>query len=77
MVVKDDTARSTRSPALRVYNQPFEAHQMSNTTPTVEGTTSALEGGVTNIPLDTALANIEGWQTTLAASDDPAAPSAR
>lgn len=45
---------------------------MSNDTPTVEGTISALESGVTNIPLDAALANIEGWQTTLAASDDTA-----
>lgn len=42
---------------------------MSNDTPTVEGTISALESGVTNIPLDAALANIEGWQTTLAGSD--------
>lgn len=45
---------------------------MSNDTPTVEGTVSALEGGVTSLPLDAALANIEGWQTTLAGSDDPA-----
>ena len=42
------------------------------TTPTVEETNAALEGGVTNIPLDAALANIEGWQTTLEASDDTA-----
>lgn len=40
--------------------------------PTVEETISALEGGITNIPLDAALANIEGWQTTLEASDDTA-----
>ena len=40
--------------------------------PTVEATLSALEGGVTSLPLDAALANIEGWQTTLDASDDPA-----
>ena len=46
---------------------------MSNDTPTVEGTISALEGGVTSLPLDAALANIQGWQTTLAGSDDPAA----
>lgn len=45
---------------------------MSNDTPTVEGTISALEGGVTSLPLDAALANIESWQTTLEASDDPA-----
>ena len=49
---------------------PLEAHHMSNDTPTVEGTISALESGVTNIPLDAALANIQGWQTTLEASDD-------
>ena len=42
------------------------------TTPTVEETNAALEGGVTNIPLDAALANIEGWQETLEASDDTA-----
>lgn len=42
------------------------------TTPTVEETNAALEGGVTNIPLEAALANIEGWQTTLEASDDTA-----
>ena len=41
-------------------------------TPTVEDTISALEGGVTNLPLDAALANIEGWQTTLSGSDDTA-----
>ena len=33
--------------------------------PTLEGTIEALEGGVENLPLDAALANIEGWQTTL------------
>lgn len=41
-------------------------------TPTVEETVSALEGGLTSIPLDAALANITGWQTTLEASEDPA-----
>ena len=41
-------------------------------TPTVDETVSALESGITNIPLDAALANIEGWQTTLEASDDTA-----
>ena len=40
--------------------------------PTVEETISALEGGVTNLPREAALANIEGWQTTLEGSDDPA-----
>lgn len=39
-------------------------------TPTVEGTISALEGGLTSLPLEAALANIEGWQTTLEASDE-------
>ena len=33
---------------------------------TLESTVSALEGGVENLPLDAALSNIEGWQTTLA-----------
>ena len=41
-------------------------------TPTVDETIAALEGGVTNLPLDAALANIEGWQATLEASDDTA-----
>ena len=45
---------------------------MSNDNPTVEGTVSALKGGVTSLPLGAALANIEGWQTKLEASDDPA-----
>ncbi len=45
---------------------------MSNDTPTVEGTVSALEGGVTSLPLDAALTNIQGWQSTLSGSDDPA-----
>ena len=40
--------------------------------PSVEETVAALEGGVTNIPLEAALANIQGWQTTLEASDDTA-----
>ncbi len=33
--------------------------------PTLESTIEALEGGVENLPLDAALSNIEGWQTTL------------
>ena len=45
---------------------------MSNDTPTVDGTVSALEGGVTSLPLGAAVANIEGWQTKLEGSDDPA-----
>lgn len=39
-------------------------------TPTVDETIAALSGELTEIPLETALANIEGWQATLAASDD-------
>ena len=33
--------------------------------PTLEGTISALEGGVSNLALEAALSNIQGWQTTL------------
>lgn len=44
---------------------------MSNDNPTVDGTVSALEGGVTSLPLEAALANIESWQTKLQGSDDP------
>ena len=33
--------------------------------PTLEGTISALEGGVENLPVGTAVSNIKGWQTTL------------
>ena len=39
--------------------------------PTVEGTISALQGGLTSLPVDAAVANIEGWQTALEGSDDP------
>ena len=39
--------------------------------PTVEGTISALKGGLTSLPVDAAVANIEGWQNTLEGSDDP------
>ncbi len=40
--------------------------------PSVEETLSTLKSGVTNIPLEAALANISGWQETLEASDDTA-----
>lgn len=43
-----------------------------STGPTVSGTLEALGEGVTNLPLEAALANIEGWQTTLEASDETA-----
>ena len=39
--------------------------------PTVEGTISALQGGLTSIPADAAVANIQGWQTQLQGSNDP------
>ena len=45
---------------------------MSNDNPTVDGTVSALEGGVTSLPISAAVSNIEGWQTKLEGSDDPA-----
>ena len=38
----------------------------------IEETISTLQEGVTNIPLEAALANISGWQETLEASDDTA-----
>jgi hypothetical protein len=40
--------------------------------PSVEETISTLQEGVTNIPLEAALANISSWQETLEASDDAA-----
>ena len=40
--------------------------------PSLEETLSTLEEGVTNIPLDAALATISGWRETLEASDDTA-----
>ena len=40
--------------------------------PTVEDTVAALQEGIADIPVDAAVANIEGWQSTLEASDDPA-----
>ncbi len=40
--------------------------------PTLDETISTLQDGVTNIPLDAALANIEGWRQTLESSDDAA-----
>ena len=39
--------------------------------PSVEGTISALEGGVANLPPEAALANIQGWQQRLSSLDDP------
>ena len=41
-------------------------------TPTVEETVSTLQSGLTNVPLEAALANITGWQAALEASEDPA-----
>ena len=40
--------------------------------PTVSGTIEALEGGLTNLPAEQAVSNIEGWQTRLESSGDPA-----
>ncbi len=40
--------------------------------PTVDETIAALQGGVTAIPAEAAVANIEGWQAQLEGSDDPA-----
>ncbi len=40
--------------------------------PSVEETLSTLQEGVTNIPLEVALANISSWQEALEASDDTA-----
>ena len=39
--------------------------------PTVDETISALQGGLTSVPIDAAVANIEGWQSQLEGSDDP------
>ncbi len=40
--------------------------------PSLGETISTLQEGVSNIPLEAALANIEGWRSTLESSDDPA-----
>lgn len=40
--------------------------------PSLEETISTLQEGVTNIPLEAALANIEGWRDVLEPSDDTA-----
>jgi hypothetical protein len=40
--------------------------------PTIEETISTLQQGVTNVPLEAAMANINGWKETLEASDDTA-----
>ncbi len=41
------------------------------TTPTVEETVGALEGGLENLDSDAALENIRGWQQRLSSLDDP------
>lgn len=38
--------------------------------PTVSETIAALEGGLTSLPIEAAVANIEGWQSTLEASNE-------
>ena len=43
-----------------------------NAAPTVLGTITTLEEGLTNVPLEAAVANIEGWQSTLGASNETA-----
>lgn len=40
--------------------------------PTVLDTITTLEEGLTNVPLEAAVANIEGWQSTLGASNETA-----
>ena len=40
--------------------------------PTVAETIAALEGGLTSVPLEAAVANIEGWRGALEASDETA-----
>ena len=40
--------------------------------PTVQGTIDALKGGLTSVPADAAVANIEGWQAQLEGSDNAA-----
>ena len=40
--------------------------------PTVDETISTLQGGLTAIPLDAAISNIEGWQAQLDGSSDAA-----
>lgn len=47
----------------------------AQTAPTVEETIAALEGGLTSIPLEAAIANIEGWEEQLSGSDDAAVQS--
>ena len=39
--------------------------------PNVEGTIAVLEGGLANIPVEAAIANIEGWKQRLISLDDP------
>ncbi len=45
---------------------------MTDESPTVSGTIEALEGGLTNLSAEQAVGNIEGWQTRLESSGDPA-----
>ncbi len=39
--------------------------------PTVESTVELFDGGITEVPLDAALANIQGWEATLREADNP------
>ena len=52
------------APALVVFAQ--------NAAPTVLGTITTLEEGLTNVPLEAAVANLKGWQSTLQASNETA-----
>ena len=45
---------------------------MTDESPTVQGTIEALEGGLTSLPAEQALSNIEGWQVRLESTGDPA-----
>ncbi len=45
---------------------------MTDESPTVSGTIEALEGGLTNLPAEQAISNIEGWQMRLESTGDPA-----
>ena len=49
---------------------PIFAFAQSDTS-TLDGTISALRGGLTSIPVDAAAANIKSWQDQLSGSDDP------
>ena len=45
---------------------------LAQSEPSLEETISTLQEGVTNVPLEVALANIDTWRETLEASDDTA-----